>query len=108
MAENPDARIPTPKYAIGDRVRYTPDETLREWADKESSPATVVGVKLHMFRQGPDFWSIRYSILFDTPWPPIERTLSGQPIWDLTVNADSLTLLVAAPTTGTSVPNEKT
>ncbi|KKL21503.1 hypothetical protein LCGC14_2444820 [marine sediment metagenome] len=82
--------VPIPEYTIGDRVRYISDETLREWAKEESSPATVVEVKLHMFRQGPDFWSVVYKVVFDTPWPPRERTLSGQPIRELTVHADSL------------------
>lgn len=95
-----DSRIPVPRYTIGDRVRYISDEILREWAEKESSPATVVGVKLHMFRQGPSYWSIQYSIVFDTPWPVKERTLSGQPIRDLIVFADSLIALDAAPTSG--------
>ena len=82
--------VPVPKYTVGDRVRYIPDETLREWAEKESSPATVVGVKVHMFRQGPGFWSIQYIIVFDTPWPAKERTLSGESIRELTVLASSL------------------
>ena len=87
-----DVRKPIPEYTIGDRVRYVGDEKLREWAEEESSPATVVGVKLHMFRQGPEFWSVQYKIIFDTPWPVIERTLSGQPIRELTVHASSLVL----------------
>ena len=99
-----DVTTPTPEYTIGDRVRYTPDEVLREWAEKESSPATVIGVKLRMFRGGPTCWSIVYSVVFDTPWPVKERTLSGQPIRELVVHADSLTLLRAAPTEGTNVP----
>ena len=85
-----DVRIPVPEYTIGDRVRYISDKMLREWAEKESSPATVIAVKLHMFRQGPDFWSITYLIVFDTPWPIKERTLSGQPIRELTVHSSSL------------------
>ncbi len=83
-----DIRIPVPKYTIGDRVWYISDKMLREWAQEESSPATVITVKLHMFRQGPDFWSIMYFIVFDTPWP--EKALSGQPIRELTVHASSL------------------
>ncbi|KKM74011.1 hypothetical protein LCGC14_1404660 [marine sediment metagenome] len=87
-----DVRIPIPEYTIGDRVRYISDETLREWAKEESSPATVVGVKLRMFRQGPDSWGIVYFIVFDTPWPVIERTLSGAPIRELSVYGNSLEL----------------
>ena len=85
-----DVHIPIPKYTVGDRVKYISDEMLREWAEEESSPATVIGVKLHMFRQGPDFWRIEYFIIFDTPWPDIKKTLSGQPIRELTVNSSSL------------------
>ena len=82
--------VPVPEYTIGDRVQYISDEILREWAQEESSPATVVEVKIHMFRQGPDFWSVVYRIVFDTPWPPRERTLSGQPIRELNVSEDFL------------------
>ena len=92
--------IPIPEYAIGDRVRYVSDEKLREWAKKESSPATVVGIKIRMFRQGPGFWSIEYYIVFDTPWPVKSRTLGGQPIRELNTCEEHLVLLEAAPTTG--------
>ena len=82
--------VPVPKYAIGDRVRYVSDETLREWAEEESSPATVVGVRIRMFRGGPECWRLVYDVVFDTPWPPVERTLSGLPIRELNVSEDFL------------------
>lgn len=96
-----DERIPIPRFSLGDRVSYVPtDKALKDWAVKESSPATVIEVKLRMFRGGPENWSLVYLIVFDTPWPPIERTLSGSPIRELGVGEDSLVSLEAVPTTG--------
>ena len=100
MAER-DERVSIPRFSLGDRVSYVPtDEVLKDWAVQESSPATVIEIKLRMFRQGPEYWNIVYLLVFDTPWPPVERTLSGSPIRELRVEEDSVVPLGVAPTTG--------
>lgn len=86
-----DERVPVPKFGIGDRVRYRPrDRALKDWAEEESSVATVVWVKLRMFRGGPECWNLVYEVVFDTPWPSREKSLSGSPIRELVVCEESL------------------
>ncbi len=78
-----DERVPIPRFAIGDRVRYSTGE---EWIEKEAPLAVVTEVKLHMFRQGPDYWSIQYRVVFDKPWPDVP--LSGSKIYELMISEE--------------------
>lgn len=73
-----DARVLISRYAVGDRVRYSTGE---EWVEKEAPTGVITQVNLHMFRQGPGFWSIQYRITFDHGWP--EKPLSEK-IFEIT------------------------
>ncbi len=75
-----DSRVPVPRFTIGDRARFTTGE---KWIEDEAPMGVVTEVKLRMFRQGPDYWTIQYDISFDKPWP--DNPLSGSKIRSLKV-----------------------